>query len=122
MMTPRGLAEAGVAAALCGVAGMVAAAMIGSLWLAGAALAVTLGGSLLPSIAKLWAVNARSEAARQNQTSAGIEPGRDVQPDFKERLGEIKAHYARLECEPEGGVRFRELVAAEDEPGWHRLH
>jgi hypothetical protein len=45
-----------------------------------------------------------------------------VRPEIQEMLSEIKAYYARPEGEREGGGRFRELVAADDSPGWDRQH
>jgi hypothetical protein len=86
--------------------------------------AVAAGAGLLAALADLRETEARCEAARlRNQASAGIEPGRDVEPDIQERLAGLKAYYARVESVPEnGGGRFRERVSADDPPGWDRQH
>jgi hypothetical protein len=121
MKTERRIAAAKALAVVAGVATVVLGVATGN-WavVVIAAAAMISGPGLLAAVADLRAVEARCEAARQNQASAGIEPGREVEPGIKERLASIKAYYARLESEPEGGGRFRELVSAEDGPGWER--
>jgi hypothetical protein len=123
MKTARRIAAAKALAVVAGVATVVLGVATGNWAVAVIAAAALSGAGLLAAVADMRAVDARSEAARmRDQTSAGIEPGMDVQPDIKQRLSEIKAYYARLEGEREGGGRFRELVAADDSPGWDRQH
>jgi hypothetical protein len=120
MKTAKRIAAAKAMTVVAGLATVVLGIATGNWPVVMIAAAVISGAGLLAAVADLRASEARCEAARQNQRSAGIEPGREVQPDFKERLASIKACYARLECEPEGGGRFQERVAAEDGPGWDR--
>jgi hypothetical protein len=124
MKTARRIAAMKALGVAAGVATVVLAVATGYWPVAMIAAAFLVSGpGLLAAIADFRETEARCEAARQNQASAGIGPGRDVQPDIQECLAEIKAFYARPANEPEsGGGRFRELVSAEDEPGWHRLH
>jgi hypothetical protein len=119
---PKRIAAAKALAVVAGLATVVLGIATGNWPVVVIAAAVMSGAGLLAAVADLRETEARCEAARQNQTSAGIEPGRDVEPGIKERLASIKTYYARLESEAEDGGRFRELVSAEDEPGCHRLH
>src|SRR5262245_7550844 len=103
--------------ALIGVAGLIAvgsAIATGNWPVVMIAAAVISGAGLLAAFADMWAVEARSEAARiRNQTSAGIEPGRDVQPQVHQELAELEAYYARLRTASEiASGRFQELVSS----------
>jgi hypothetical protein len=120
MKTARRIAAAKAVTAIAGLVMIGSAIATGNLAVLMIAAVVTAGAGLLAAVADLRATEARCEAARmRNQTSAGIEAGREVQPEIQERLSQISAYYARLESEPEGGGRFRELVSA-DAPGWDR--
>jgi hypothetical protein len=122
MKTARRIAEMKALTTICFVATAVMAVATGSVpWMI-ASVAAIFGAALLP--VAVGVVNAVLEARREDQASSASEaPGREVQPDVEECLDEIKAFYARPGHEPEsGGGRFRELVSAEDGPGWSRLH
>jgi hypothetical protein len=118
MKTARRIAAMKAMSVIAGLATVVLGIATGNVTMVFAAAVVVAGAGLLAAYTDLREVEARSEAARmRNQTSAAIEPERDVQLDIQERLSQIKAYYARVECEPEGGERFRELVSAEGSPG-----
>jgi hypothetical protein len=120
MKTARRIAAMEAVTAISGVVTLALAVATGSVPGMIAAGALIFAAALLP--VAVGVVNAVLEARREDQASSASEaPGRDVQPDVRECLDEIKAFYARPGHEPEsGGGRFRELVSAEDEPGWHR--
>jgi hypothetical protein len=121
MKTARRIAAGKALAVVAGVAAVIVGVATGN-WgvVMIAAAAMISGPGLLDAIADLRETEAQCEAARQNQASAGIEPGRDVQPEIKKMLAEIKAKYAHQGGVPERGGRYQELVAAEDGPGCGR--
>jgi hypothetical protein len=122
MKTARRIAAMEALTAISGVATAALAVATGSVPMMIAAGAVIFGAALLP--VAVGVVNAVLEARREDQASLASEaPGRDVQPDIQECLGESKAFYACPGNEPEsGGARFQELVSSEQETGWRRLH
>jgi hypothetical protein len=88
---------------------MIAAAAIG-------------GAGLLAAWSDMRAVEARCEATRmRNETSAVIEPGRDVQPDIQDTLADLKTYYARSARSLESGEgRFQERVSSAVKPQGYR--
>jgi hypothetical protein len=124
MKTARRIAAMKAMAVVAGLATVALGIATGNWPVVMVAGAVAAGAGLLAALADLRETEARCEAVRRrSQASAGIEPGRDVEPDIQERLAGLKAYYARIESVPEnGGGRFRERVSADEPPGWDRQH
>jgi hypothetical protein len=122
MKTARRIAATKALVAIAGLVAVGSAIATGN-WPVLIIAAAAIGGAgLLAAWSDMRAVEARCEATRmRNETSAVIEPGRDVEPDIQDTLADLKTYYARSARSLESGEGgFRERVTSSDNPPGYR--
>jgi hypothetical protein len=125
MKTARRIAAMKALAAVAGLVAVGSAIATGNVAVVMIAAAAIGGAGLLAAWSDMRAVEARCEATRmRNETSAVIEPGRDVQPDIQDTLADLKTYYARSARSLESGEGgFQDLVSSSMDPaGWDHGH